>query len=114
MRDDPLADIKLPDAIRDYAAEAGTQTVASEYHRTRVPDPTQVRLGELFEKLDPKLMRRWQGAWSALDSDNPDRFSQAANSMVELLDQVIGKVCTGTDLATYLQTRIARINRRSG
>jgi|SRR5579872_5944424 len=105
IRDDPLVDIKLPDAMQDYAADAGTQAVASVYHRTRGLDPTQVRLRELLEKLDLNLMRRWEGAWEALDSSNPDRFSQAANSMVELLDQVIKQVCTGTDLATFLQTR---------
>jgi hypothetical protein len=105
IRDDPLVDVKLPDALRDYAAEAGTEAIASVYHRARTPDPTQARLRELLEKLDPKLMRRWEGAWDALDSSNPDRFSQAANSMVELLDQVIKQVCTGTDLANFLQTR---------
>jgi len=105
VRDDPLVDIKLPDAMQDYAVEAGTQAVASVYHRTRPPDPTQVHLRELLEALDPNLMRRWEGAWEALDSSNPDRFSQAANSMVELLDKVIGQVCTGMDLATFLQTR---------
>ena len=82
----------------------GAKADASTYHRAHVPDSTQTRLRELLEKFDASLMRRWEGAWAALESDNPDHLSQAANSMVELLDQVLGKVCAGTDLATYLQS----------
>lgn len=63
------------------------------------------RLDDLLEKLDPKLKRRRQGAWQAFRSDNPDRLSQAANSMVELLDKVIGHVCQNSTLAEYLESK---------
>lgn len=68
-------------------------------------DVSQSRLDKLLDQLDPRLRRRREGAWDALRSDNPDRLSQAANSMVELLDQVIGQVCKNTDLPTFLTTK---------
>ena len=70
-----------------------------------VPDEEQKKLDKLLDELDPRLRRRREGAWGALRSKNPDRLSQAANSMVELLDQVIAQVCKGTDLATYLKDK---------
>src|SRR5207244_11497835 len=51
---------------------------------------------------------------AALLSNNPDRLSQAANSMVELLDQVISQVCEGTDLAAYLKAKYRSEERRVG
>jgi len=69
------------------------------------PGEERCKLDSLLDRLDPRLRRRRDGAWAALHSDNPDRLSQAANSMVELLDQVIGQVCIDTDLATFLMNR---------
>ncbi len=107
VREDPFRDIKLPEAIHDYVLQQGE--VASSkiptYVRQTAPDPEQSKLDGLLERLDPRLKRRREGAWAALRSDNPDRLSQAANSMVELLDQVIGQVCKDTDLATFLTTK---------
>ena len=104
IRDDPFRDIKLPEAIHDYAIQHGAASTPKTpmYVRQAIPDPEQSKLDKLLEKLDPRLKRRREGAWEAFRSDNPDRFSQAANSMVELLDQVIGQVCKDTDLATFL------------
>jgi hypothetical protein len=104
IRDDPFRDIKLPEAIHDYVIQHGSTSTPKTptYVRQAVPDPEQSKLDSLLEKLDPRLKRRREGAWEALRSDNPDRLSQAANSMVELLDQVIGQVCKDTDLATFL------------
>jgi hypothetical protein len=109
MREAPLADIRLPDIVQDYAAEADPRSSpkAPEYYRELPADPAQNRLDELLRKLDPRLVRRRQGAWEALRSSNPDRLSQAANSMVELLDQVIGQVCAGADLAAFLKSKYA-------
>lgn len=109
IRDDPLVDISLPDAMRDYASEWSAQPASKKatYRRELVPSPTQTRLDGLLHNLDPAFIRRRHGAWEALNSSNPDRLSQAANSMVELLDKVIGHVCAGagTDLATFLKTK---------
>ncbi len=63
------------------------------------------KLDQLLEKLDPRLRERREGAWLTFRSDNPDRLSQSANSMVELLDQVITQVCKDTELAVFLKEK---------
>lgn len=107
IRGDPFRDIKLPEAIHDYAIQydAAKTPKIPKYVREIVPDAEQSKLDKLLDQLDPRLRRRRQGAWEVLRSDNPDRLSQAANSMVELLDQVISQVCKNTDLATFLTTK---------
>ena len=107
IRDDPFRDIKLPEAIHDYVIQQGTANAPKtpKFVREVVPDADQSKLDNLLERLDSRLRRRREGAWEALRSDNPDRLSQAANSMVELLDQVIGQVCKGSDLPTFLKTK---------
>lgn len=104
IRDDPFRDIELPEALHDYVLQRGevAPTKTPAFVRQATPDPEQTKLDELLERLDPRLRRRREGAWAALRSENPDRLSQAANSMVELLDKVIGQVCKDTDLATFL------------
>jgi hypothetical protein len=104
IRDDPFRDIKLPEALHDCVLQCGevAPTKTSAFVRQSTPDLEQTKLDELLERLDPRLRRRREGAWAALRSENPDRLSQATNSMVELLDQVIGQVCKDTDLATFL------------
>ncbi len=106
IRCDPFRDIKLPEAIHDYAKyDAAKTPKIPKYVREIVPDAEQRKLDKLLDDLDPRLRRRREGAWKVLCSDNPDRLSQAANSMVELLDQVISQICRGTDLSTFLTTR---------
>ena len=104
IRDDPFRDIKLPEAIHDYVIQHGTTSTPKPpmYVRQTVPDHEQSKLDILLENLNPRLKRRREGAWEALRSENPDRLSQAANSMVELLNQVISQVCRDTYLATFL------------
>lgn len=51
------------------------------------------KLNELLDELDPVLKRRREGSWQAFKSNNPDRISQSANSMIELLRQVTRKIC---------------------
>ena len=63
------------------------------------------RLDKYLEALGPTFTRRRQGAWEAFQSENPDRLSQAANSMVELLNNVLGKLCEGTTLESFLIER---------
>jgi hypothetical protein len=107
IRDDPFRDIKLPEAIHDYVIQQGTANAPKtpKYMREIVPDAEQSKLDELLDQLDSRLRRRREGAWEALRSDNPDRLSQAANSMVELLNQVISQVCEGSNLAAFLKTK---------
>jgi hypothetical protein len=107
IRDDPFRDIKLPEAMHDYALRRGAAATSKTpiYVREIVETEEQSKLDVLLDRLDPRLRRRREGAWGALRSQNPDRLSQAANSMVELLDQVIGQACEGTDLATFLTTK---------
>jgi hypothetical protein len=63
------------------------------------------KIDELLDQLDPNLKAKRIGAWQTFKSDNPDRFSQAANSMVELLNQVISQLCKGSTFAEYLAQR---------
>ena len=63
------------------------------------------RIDELLDQLDPNLKAKRIGAWQTFKSDNPDRFSQATNSMVELLDKVIGQLCEKVTFSEYLDQR---------
>lgn len=107
IRKDPFRDIRLPEAVHDYVIQQSAIDAPKtpKFVREVAPDPEQSKLDALLERLDPRLRRRREGAWEALRSANPDRLSQAANSMVELLDQVIGQVCKGSDLPTFLKTK---------
>ncbi|HKZ74802.1 MAG TPA: hypothetical protein VJ011_12100 [Steroidobacteraceae bacterium] len=107
MRDDPLRDIKLPQAMHDYVIQQGGEPTPQtpSYVRESAPSSEQNKLDMLLDRLDPRLKKRREGAWQTLRSTNPDRLSQAANSMVELLDQVIGQTCKGAELSTYLQKK---------
>lgn len=107
IRNDPFRDIRLPEAIHDYVIHQGLERTSKtpKYMREVSPNVEQNKLDELLDRLDPRLTRRRLGAWQALQSDNPDRLSQAANSMVELLDQVIRHVCKEIDLATFLKDK---------
>jgi hypothetical protein len=84
----PFDRITLPPIVRDYISHraATAKTVAAG------PGPS-LDVGPQLKKLDPRLEERWRGAWQALRSTNPDKVSQAANSMVEVLDKVIARVC---------------------
>jgi hypothetical protein len=46
-------------------------------------------LDDLLRSVNPRLVDRRKGAWQALNSDNPDAVSQAVNSMVEVMGEVI-------------------------
>jgi hypothetical protein len=64
-------------------------------------------LDALLGALDPRYVERRAGAWLAFRSDHPDRLSQAANSMVEILDKVITQKCVGTTVQAFLVTRFS-------
>ena len=104
MRREPFRDIQLPECIHEYAVYKQTSDQQDVEHAIAIAVDVD-KLDDLLEKLDPKLKRRRQGAWQAFRSDNPDRLSQAANSMVELLDKVIGHVCQNSTLVEYLESK---------
>lgn len=100
-------DIELPECIHDYAIQRKTK---SEDKQSIQEVKTFIggdhgKLNQLLEKLDPRLKERREGAWLTFRSDNPDRLSQAASSMVEVLDQVITQVCKDTELAVFLNEK---------
>lgn len=109
IREEQFRDIKLPECIYEYAIQQTDTTeekiIAKKIKDTISDNVTNRKLGMLLEQLDPMLNKRREGAWLAFKSNNPDRLSQAANSMVELLDQVIGKSCKDLELAQYLTNK---------
>lgn len=99
----PWDRIKLPETLGDLLAERG----AEQRTPPAVTDERgDARLDPLLARIDPRFVERRKGAWQALESDNADNVSQAANSMVELLDQVIGSVCGETPFAEFLRIRL--------
>jgi hypothetical protein len=107
LRRAPFLGIKLPECIHDYSVAYKHQNIRSiQKVRHIAPDYQKGdRLDELLDKLDPSLKKKRAGAWMAFHSDNPDRLSQAANSMVELLNGVIGVICGNRQLAEVLQKK---------
>lgn len=107
VEDDPYAKIQTPHCVIEYMQVAHTP------ERTRIEVPrldtilatSSNCLDEYLEALGPQFTRRRQGAWEAFRSDNPDKLSQASNSMVELLDKVLGRLCEGTTLEKFLTER---------
>lgn len=57
-------------------------------------------------KIDPVLKNKRIGAWQAFNSDNPDKLSQSANSMVELLDKLISNLCDTLSFEEYLKNHL--------
>lgn len=107
IRKDVFRDVKLPECLYEYVILRKTTVEEKDNVKqiqTAISEESN-KLDQLLEKLDPQLKKRREGAWLAFKSDNPDRLSQAANSMVELLDQVINQVCQDTELAVFLQRR---------
>ena len=98
----PYNRIKLPPAIHDFMKQRKRSTPGAAPPPIHLP---KFDVGPLLEKLDPRLHARWLGAWDALQSDNPDKVSQAANSMVEVVDQVINRVRGTQEFKDYLDAR---------
>jgi hypothetical protein len=63
----------------------------------------KAKIDEFLDEIGSNLKDKRIGAWMAFRSDNPDRLSQAANSMVELLDKVISSICGEAPFSGYLQ-----------
>jgi hypothetical protein len=54
-----------------------------------------------LESVDPRLPRKYQGAWNAVGRRGPDWISQAANSGVELLDWVLRKLAPDQEVIRW-------------
>ncbi len=107
LRQAPFLGIKLPECIHDYSdanKDIDIQSVR-EVSQVRIAQEVDDRLNALLDKLNPNLKKKRIGAWIAFSSDNPDRLSQSANSMVELLDKVIGQLCANIKLSEYLEKK---------
>jgi hypothetical protein len=99
IREDPFCRIKMPEFIEDYyAANKDNKTNGLQVSKTD-------DLDSLLDKLNQNLKKKRIGAWDTFKSDNPDRLSQSANSMVELLDKVIGQVCKDKNLSQCLEEK---------
>jgi hypothetical protein len=100
----PLNKIKLPEAVHDLVRQKGLKFIRA----IAAPPPahsSKFDVGTLLGNLDPRLKDRWRGAWEALQSNNPDKVSQAASSMVEVVDQVIDTVRGTEEFKDYLESR---------
>jgi hypothetical protein len=90
----PYDQIKLPavlfECLQDDIPSARASVPALAVARTTLAAAAD--LDELLRSLNPRLVDRRQGAWQTLHSDNPDAVSQAVNSMVEVMGEVISLV----------------------
>lgn len=107
LRKSPFLGIRLPECIYEYAKQnkKQTQSKAVEAERLVIEKEQENKLDSLLDQLNPVFRKKRQGAWKTFISDNPDRLSQSANSMVELLSQVIDSVCKDRKLAEYLKEK---------
>jgi len=96
IRNEPFRCIKIPEFIRDYYVASKNTDLP------RTKNKKADNIDNLLDKLDPNFKKKRIGAWAAFRSTNPDRLSQSANSMVELLDKVIGLLCRDMNLREHL------------
>ncbi|MGK2915457.1 MAG: hypothetical protein ACSLE5_13595 [Porticoccaceae bacterium] len=100
----PFDKVAAPECVREFLSHLAflkQAPPANPQTKTILPENAD-RIAELLDELGSRYARRRNGAWQAFRSENPDRLSQAANSMVELLDQVIAEVCQTTTLNDFL------------
>ena len=107
LRQAPFLGIKLPECIHDYSdANKGIDIQnVRQVSQIRIAQQADDRLNALLDKLNPNLKKKRIGAWMTFYSENPDKLSQSANSMVELLDKVIGQLCENIKLSEYLEKK---------
>jgi hypothetical protein len=90
----PYDRIKLPAVLLDYLQDniptARTSVAVSAAPRPMVSEAAD--LDDLLRSVNARLVDRRHGAWQTLNSDNPDAVSQAVNSMVEVMSEVINFV----------------------
>ena len=90
----PYDRIKLPAVLFEYLEDniptARTSVPVSAPPRPMVAAASD--LDDLLRSVNARLVDRRHGAWQTLKSDNPDAVSQAVNSMVEVMGEVISFV----------------------
>lgn len=99
IREEPFRRIKMPSFMADYSVAQKGENL------TNVKEKRTDDLDAMLDRLDLNLKKKRIGAWDTFRSNNPDRLSQAANSMVELLDKVIGILCGKMEFNEYLKQR---------
>jgi Predicted pPIWI-associating nuclease len=90
-----------------------------QYVREEISEEIAEVLPVLLSKLNPKLLRLWEGATHARRSSNPDRIRHFATSLRELMthvmhelspdDEIRGWSTSTTDFANNRPTRKARL-----
>jgi len=107
LREAPFLGTKLPECIRDYSEAKKGSAIESprQLYIEKAVFQTDDKLDTLLDNFNPTLKKKRLGAWMAFDSQNPDRLSQSANSMVELLDKVIAQLCGDKKLSEYLEQK---------
>lgn len=101
LRHTPFLEVKLPECIHEYNSNINSSKELAKQSQTQ--EYTNNELDDLLKNLDNRLPKKRAGAWETFHSNNPDRLSQSANSMVELLDNVIGLVIGTNNLEDYLK-----------
>jgi hypothetical protein len=99
IREEPFRRIKMPSFMADFSIAQKGENLTNVKEK-RIDD-----LDAMLDRLDLNLKKKRIGAWDTFRSNNPDRLSQAANSMVELLDKVIGILCGKMEFNEYLKKR---------
>lgn len=59
-------------------------------------------LKKLLIKVNPELDRKREGAWECIFSENQDKYSQSANSMINLLDWTLRILAPDEDVKNHL------------
>jgi len=65
------------------------------------PEEARVRLRAALGDLDPRLVQRLDGAWERVSRDGPDAASQAASSLVELIDWTLRRAGPEKDVLAW-------------
>ncbi len=91
------------DLLSSYLPYVQPKSQPVEIESLEVEDGDELDM--LLDGIAPALKKKRAGAWQTFNSNNPDRLSQAASSMVELLSQVIQRACKGKKLGEFLKVK---------
>jgi len=61
------------------------------------------KLKKLLIKINPELDRKREGAWECILSDSQDKYSQSANSMINLVDWTLRELAPENEVRNYLK-----------
>lgn len=83
-----IEDMAVPE-ISEFEADFSIEIIKSK------------ELKKLLIKINPELDRKREGAWECILSENQDKYSQSANSMINLLDWTLREFAPGEDVKNY-------------